>query len=283
MKDIPVHQLQERTNSGLDIDRFLPGDMSRKKETLGAHRDDHYIFFVLEEGSASLMIDFQEIRFRSSTLYYVLPGQVHHRIDNEEASGWFVAIDTPLIAPDYRNVFENNLLLQQPYLLDDKQLKQCQNLLCILRDKYHEDDHTAFYLPIIHSLLQSFLGMAAACYNHSHDPHLQLSRPAQLSQQFKKLLTENLREIKSPSAYAAKLHVSESYLNEALKKTTGLSVSYWILQEVILEAKRLLYYSEFNVKEIAHALGYEDHTYFSRLFKRSIGTTPLSFRSHYRK
>jgi len=79
------------------------------------------------------------------------------------------------------------------------------------------------------------------------------------------------------------LNVSETYLNEALKKVTGLSVSYWIQQEVLLEAKRLLYYSEMNVKEIAHTLGYTDHTYFSRLFKKTEGTTPLLFRTHYRK
>ena len=51
----------------------------------------------------------------------------------------------------------------------------------------------------------------------------------------------------------------------------------------MLEAKRLLYYSEQNVKEIAHALGYDDHAYFSRLFKKSESVTPLSFRAAYRK
>ncbi len=62
-----------------------------------------------------------------------------------------------------------------------------------------------------------------------------------------------------------------------------MTVSYWIMQEVVLEAKRLLYYSEMNTKEIAHTLGYEDHTYFSRIFKRTANLTPLEFRRHYRK
>ena len=283
MKDIPVHQLRERTNTGLEIDYFIPGDMAKEAETLGAHRDDHYIFFLLEAGKASLMIDFNEVRFSGPTLYYVLPGQVHHRIDNDASQGWFLAIDTPLISPDYRNVFENQLQLQQPYLLGDKQLKQFQGLLCLLNEKYQEDEGGAFYLRVVHSLLKSFLGIAATCFNCSHDYHLQLSRPAQLSQQFKKILVDNIRDTKSPSEYAAKLNVSESYLNEVLKKTTGLNVSYWITQEVILEAKRLLYYSELNVKEIAHSLGYEDHAYFSRLFKRATTITPLSFRAAYRK
>jgi len=68
-----------------------------------------------------------------------------------------------------------------------------------------------------------------------------------------------------------------------LKKTTGLSVSYWILNEVMLEARRLLYYSQLNVKEITHKLGYDDPAYFSRLFKKATNTTPLAFRERYRK
>ena len=284
MKDIPVHRLQDRENSGLQIKQFFPGEIpDREIETLGAHRDDHYLFFVLEEGSASLMIDFHELPIGAPTIYYILPGQVHHRIRNEVAKGWFLAIDTLLIPPDYREVFESQLLLQQPFLLSAKQLEQCRALLYLIREKYQEEDQDAFYAPVLHSLLQSFIGIAACCYSQQSNSQQRISRPSQLTLQFKKLLTENIRTIKSPSAYASLLHVSESYLNESLKKITGFPVSYWIMQEVMLEAKRLLYYSELNVKEIAHSLGYEDHAYFSRLFKKANDATPLAFRQYYRK
>jgi AraC family transcriptional activator of pobA len=283
MKDIPVHQLKDRATSGLVIHRFLEGDMPKPDEPMGAHRDDHYLFFLLEGGLASMMNDFQEVSFEGSQLYYILPGQVHHRIRNFHAFGWFIAVDTMLLSPDYRSIFENQLIMQQPYRLTDVQLNQCKNLLNLLYEKYCEDESRTFYLPVVHSLLQSFLGMAACCFSHTGNPRLMTSRPVQLAQQFKKLLVEHVREVKSPSAYANMLNVSETYLNEALKKVTGMSVSYWIQQELLLEAKRLLYYSEMNVKEIAHTLGYDDHAYFSRLFKKTEGSTPLSFRRGYRK
>ena len=284
MKDIPLHQLRERTSSGFQVKRFRLGDPPDDDvKSLGAHRDDHYIFFLLEQGEASMMIDFHEVELQAGVLYYVLPTQVHHRIRNEVAAGWFIAIDTTLIAPDYRNVFENQLQLQQPVLLNDACLRQCHDLLCLLDEKLKEDEQSPFYIPVIHSLLQSFLGIAAGCFSNCSGAGYNSSRPVQLAQQFKKLLTDNIRTVKSPSAYAALLHVSESYLNEALKKTTGFPVSYWIQDEVIIEAKRLLFYSQLNVKEIAHTLGYEDHTYFSRLFKKATSTTPLDFRSNYHK
>lgn len=284
MKDIPVHQLKDRVGAaGLDIKYFKPGMIEAERETMSAHRDDHYIFFLLEDGEPSLMIDFHEITFKSNSLFYVLPGQVHHRIKAEAAHGWYIAVDTMLIAPDYRNIFETRLLLQQPQLLDEYQLAQCKNILSLLTAKYEGDETSPFYIPVIHSLLQAFVGMVACCYSEVNGSGVLPTRPMQLSQQFKKLLSENIRGVKSPSAYAAKLHVSESYLNEALKKVTGFSVSYWIMQEVMMEAKRLLYYSELNVKQIAHNLGYEDHTYFSRLFKKITAMTPLEFRNQCHK
>jgi AraC family transcriptional activator of pobA len=284
MKDIPVHQLKDRdVPSGIDMRHFVAGELPAKDEDPGAHRDDHYLFFLLEEGSAKISIDFHEISFYPDSLYYVLPGQVHHRIKNEIAHGWYVAVDPMLISPEYRNVFETQLILQQPQMLDKHQMQQCQSLLNLLYDKHKEDHQNTFHIQILHSLLQSFVGMVACCYNQLQNGGIQLTRTLQLSQQFKKLLNEHIRLVKSPSAYAAKLNVSESYLNEALKKATGFSVSYWITQEVVMEAKRLLYYSELNVKQIAHNLGYEDHTYFSRLFKKATDETPLDFRVQYRK
>jgi AraC-like DNA-binding protein len=109
------------------------------------------------------------------------------------------------------------------------------------------------------------------------------SRPQVITRDFRALLIQEYKKLKSPGDYAAALHLSLSYLNEAVKEATGFTVTYWIHQEVMLEAKRLLYHSSCTVKEIAYELGYEDPTYFSRLFKKTVGKTPGEFREQYRK
>lgn len=286
MKDIPVHQLEKKGSIGMEIWRYHAGDIQRDtldEEVMKAHRDDHYIFFVVEAGDTDLMIDFNEIKFFANSLYYILPGQVHHGLSDERAAGWFMAVDTMLIPPDYRKVFEGQLALQKPYFLGDAQMKQCMSLLDLLLQRFLEYEKSPFNVSIVHSLLQSFIGIVAGCYSENNEMDVRVSRPVELSRMFKQLLVDNYVAVKSPSVYAGMLNVSESYLNEVLKKVTGFSVSYWILNEIMLEAKRLLYYSECNVKEVAHALGYDDHTYFSRLFKKSEGVTPLMFRTTYRK
>ncbi len=229
------------------------------------------------------MVDFNEIELSEGMLYYILPGQVHHRIRNENSEGWFIAVDTSLVSPECRNVFESGLWAHEPYTLRKAQLKQYNELMVLLNEKYQEDFDNAFHKTAVHSLLQSFLAITAGHFMDKDGTMTKVTRPVEITNQFKSLLAAEARSIKSPASYASRLNVTEGYLNESLKKTTGFTVSYWIQQEVILEAKRLLYHTQLNVKEISHILGYDDHSYFSRLFRKAAGISAIAFREHYHK
>ena len=284
MKDIPIHKLTDRASLGIEI-KHSDDDahISSKLGSMRAHRDDYYIFFLLEQGICNMMIDFAEVAIKGPSVYYILPGQVHYGISTVHPRGWFIAVDTSLILQEFRSVFENQLLLQQPYLLDETQLNDCTTLIKLLRHHLTHHTSSSFYTDIMRSLLSSFIGKTACGYVDMTGANQKQPRPTQIAHKFKQLLAAQYKTEKRPLAYAEMLNISESYLNEALKKVTGFSVSYWITHEIMLEAKRLLYYSDSNAKQIAHELGYDDHTYFSRLFKRNIGHSPLGFRSSYRK
>jgi len=284
MKKIPLDQLQAKTNLGVQIKTFLPdGTFDQKAADLGAHRDDHYIFFLLKKGSGSLMIDLQKVDLKAGQLYYILPAQVHHYIRTHGAEGWFLAIDTSLVPAECRNVFEGKLSLQLPCTLQPALLKQYLYVLTLLQERYAGANKARFDRLVIRALLQSFLAMAANAYDDLPEPNHTLSRPAELARQFRMLMAKNIRAIKSPSGYSTRLNVSQSYLNESVKRITGFSIRYWIQQEILLEAKRLLYYSEFNIKQISYELGYEDPSYFSRFFRKAAGMSALEFRALYRK
>ncbi|SDZ80062.1 helix-turn-helix domain-containing protein [Pedobacter hartonius] len=284
MTRIPVHILKDRTDLGFQLKNFSKGSYNEDDEKVnGVHRDDHYIFFVLEKGSGMINIDFKEVEIPEGSLYYILPSQVHQRIRTSGASGWFIAVETSLLPPECRSVFEGHLFLQRPFKLKESHLDRCNQLLHLLFLKYREERTNNFSIMELHSLVRSFLAMAAGCYNSGEGLHDKIYRPAQISAHFRKLLAEDFRTVKGPAEYATKLNISETYLSEAVKKTTGFPASYWIHQEVIMEAKRLLYYSNLTVKEIAHDLGYADHSYFSRLFRKTTGSTANQFREQYLK
>lgn len=281
MKNIPFHQILEHSTVGFQIAYFKAGDIHYDQvSALGAHRDDNYIFFVIEKGLGHIMVDFNEIEVKASELYYVLPKQVHRRMRNKRADGWFVAVDTALIPREYRNVLEGRLDAQMPSKCSHAQLLQFRTLLVLLTERQAEVDKTTFHNAIIRHLVESFIGMFTSSYIHFSNSEIKQSNLNTVVFEFKKLLLPNFRISKSPSYYAAKLNISEPYLNEALKKITGFTVTYWIQHEVIIEAKRLLYHSELTIKEIAHELGYEDHSYFSRMFRKVVGMPAMSFRTN---
>ena len=281
MNSIPVDQLHHKTSTGLQIASFRPDDNQENREQI-AHRDDHYIFFLLKSGSGSLKVDYQDITVSGNQLYYILPTQVHYRIKTDRAEGWFLAVDVSLIAPDLRDAFERQVGLQVPCQLNKQELKQYSILLNLLHKESLLRKNDKFYFAIIHSLAQSFLAMAASSYSAQEKNRPAHTRSAEIVRQFKDLVAAQARTSKSPSAYASKLNISLGHLNETIKKATGSTVSYWIGQELFSEAKRLLNYTDADVKQIANELGYADSAYFSRFFRKMSGLSPGGFR-HTRK
>lgn len=270
---------------GLQVKRLLPEEsFEQKAHALGAHRDDHYVFLLLSAGSGFLTVDLQEVRLAARQLFYVIPGQVHHHVRTRKAEGWFLAVDRSLMPAGCRNIFEGRPELQLPGTVGRSMLEEMDQLLTVLAARSAETVRDArLQTAVVHALLQAFLWMAAQVFEEACQPGQTPSRPVELCRQFRILLGENLRVLKSPSAYAAHLHVSTAYLNEAVRKVTGLSTGYWIKQEIVLEAKRLLYFSDLNVKQIAADLGFEDAAYFSRYFRRVAGIPAQAFRALHRK
>lgn len=84
----------------------------------------------------------------------------------------------------------------------------------------------------------------------------------------------------SVSYYADALSITTGHLNDLCKSHLGISAKHYIQNRIMIEAKRLLLYSDLQVTEIASRLHFEDLSYFVRKFRQFTGATPLSFREN---
>ena len=82
--------------------------------------------------------------------------------------------------------------------------------------------------------------------------------------------------------YADALAVPGPALARSLTAITGRSTKELVTERVMVEAARLLRYSDLIVGEIAYRVGYEDRLYFSRAFKRYSGRSPQAYRASVR-
>jgi AraC-like DNA-binding protein/mannose-6-phosphate isomerase-like protein (cupin superfamily) len=284
---IPVHRMDASMPSGIgftymEIESEQAENMVKAYANT-AHRDDYYLFAFLEAGEILLTVDFEEMQLAGNDVFYVRPGQVHAMSSIRETRGWMLTIDAMLVEKDCKNTFEGQFLTQRPVALEASVAARMGETARLLHAAVQAKP-AAFGSSIVLNLAHVFIGMIAGQYAERQENLLHhQSRSARIAHQFKDLLSENFRTLKSPTQYAQTLNYSLSHLNESVKHTTGFPVSYWIHQQVVLEAKRLLYYTGLDVREIAFSLGYEDYTYFSRLFSKAVGIPPNAFRRKFRK
>lgn len=72
--------------------------------------------------------------------------------------------------------------------------------------------------------------------------------------------------------------LNSDYLGRLFKKETGLSVSGYLQEVRIDEAKKLLAGTTVQVNEVAARVGYDNFSYFSHIFREKTGLTPVEFR-----
>lgn len=278
---VPMYNLQERAKQNFEVIRLCETqDFARKNE---AHRDNNYMFIFQEKGFSKMVVDFREITLTGPSVFCILPGQIHYGVSIQQADMWAMAIGADWIKDAFRTAVMEFAVRNVQISIADPEVCLLRNSLTLLQqiEKYSHTDTLSQTLP---SMLGVCLSLFVSCcqYDDSILPQANL-RPVTITRQFRNLLMLNFRQMKSPAEYASALNISPPYLNEVVKNTTGCPVSYWIHQEIILEAKRMLFYTDHTVKEIAENLGYADVTYFIRLFGKVAGLAPLKFRNKYHK
>ena len=100
-----------------------------------------------------------------------------------------------------------------------------------------------------------------------------------LERQFPIESVEHPLLLKTAQDYATHLSVHVNYLNSSVKEVTGKSTTTHIAERIISEAKALLQHTDWNVAEIAFALGFEYPTYFNNFFKKKTGQIPKTIRA----
>lgn len=250
-------------------------------ETLGfceqiPHRDDHFMFIIQKKGNFIWELDFREIILKGSSACYVAPGQVHRYLNQENNEGWFIFIETALIAKTYLEIFNTYLNSNQivPILTTDEIFQFIPVFESIINN-----ETKTFRDSIINSLTDGFVGMFAQHLVQNQNSKNPIGgQKYKTVIEFKQLVQKHYKKQKQVKEYAVLLNITPLYLNEIVKDITGFSASHWIQEEIILEAQRLLYYTDLDIKQIAFQLGYEDHAYFSRFFKKNTGNTASEFR-----
>jgi len=278
---IPVNKLPEESCRGIMMMRESFNGSPKSEQVERSHRDGGYTFIIQEKGRTVIEIDFQTRHIQAPAVIFIHPHQVHRVIAFENAmiSTWIITEEN--LRPEYLSLLEGLAPVDVlPVIPATFAVLIETAALCI---KLSEKKTEVLYHSILKESVNTLVILVISQYHALSKPAEHHTRSEDITREFKITLEKQYKSTKNPSEYAAQLNLSPSYLNECVKATTGKSVSSHIQQRVVLEAKRLLYYSGRSVKEIACELGYDDYAYFTRLFNKVVGITPIAFRDKNRE
>lgn len=280
---IPRFDISASAKAGIHVNTGVQNkDITDDDHAHYAHRDTHYMFLLSSEGTCEVQIDFNTYYIKKPSLALILPGQIHYVKQYNGITGSFVAFDPSLMPENVKGILDY-FFRQQSILPYNKPLFDQLITLCNFIQEVHDAPATSYTAATMHALLHSALGLLAA-----HVEQYQLSgkqkptRSHAIERLFKQLLQDNYRHWKKPADYAKAMNITGSHLNDTIREVTGDSVTWHIQEAIILEAKRLLYHTNLSAKEVCFEVGFEDAVYFSRLFKKVTGVTPLAFRQQFR-
>ena len=252
-KNIPLNKISGLTETGIFVKHRDDWESGTVPDSV--HRDDYYIFAVLLDGTAGVMVDFSHIPLKGGEGIIVSPGQVHRPFPNQYLPDvWSLFISRELIAEWSSEKIARYSLSTSPLQFTSDVLDDISSLFEILSRHIRDADLSRnISLAIVNLFCHSIPDKA---YGTS------------------------FRTEKRPSQYALRLNVSRVYLNEAVKATTGMSIGKYIRSHIVLCAKRMLAHTTRNINEISDALGFEDVSYFQRIFKKETGISATEFRKN---
>lgn len=278
MIDIPIHKVLRQSDFGIyakKVSPFLP-----KQPVSYAHRDDYYIFGIVDSGTCCVNIDFKDYCLSESEIICTQPGQVHRIADTGNATAFLLFIDGVFIDGLTRQILAEYSLSLAPFKMNDIQYSELQQLFAMILRRIDEGERNELK-QILQSLSCAAVGIITDVIQKAIRQQPKNKRHIEIILAFKELLSKEKQISRSISYYAELLHLSPVYLNEVIKDIAGVSVGKYIQNELILRAKRMLVYTSRTIKEISLDLGIDNYAYFTRLFTKATGVSPTLYRKKY--
>ena len=251
-------------------------------------RIDAFIIGVGTEGETSVSFNLHEFRLKKDSMFIFTPKNIL-QVNSQQ----YFKADVIAISPDFMrriNIDIKNMMplflkiVENPTLaLTPEESRSMRGMIAqIERETRGPETHFSFDIVSgliaatiykVGDIMYHYLAEHPEGQNNSHN------RAEEYFKQFTHLLGEHFREERSVGFYARQLCITPKYLTTLIKRISGQSVSEWIDNYVILEAKTLLKYSTMSIQEIAYYLNFPNQSFFGSYFKRNTGMSPSQYKA----
>ena len=273
MTQIPAFQLYGETTAFPDL---LHMELIRDRAAghdwhIRPHRHTHiFQIFLLLSGQIEMQVEGQSKLLVPPVALCLPPGCVHGFRFSAGTEGWVISLPVQHYPDLFGNGAEMAGMLARPDILTPPADMQA-SVTALYADWRGKGAFRRTALRARVALLLS----ALVANTTAPDMPATDTRIAQ----FQALIATHATDHWPVARYARTLGLSERSLARLCRAQTGLSPQAMIEGHVMREASRLLAYTQMSAQSVAHALGFDDPSYFSRRFRAYAGLSPLAYRA----
>lgn len=231
-----------------------------------------YLFFLVEHGSG--LLEYGGIHHPLQTgdcVFLDCHRPYLHRTGNDLWSLRWVHFFGPNMGAIYKKYEERG---GQPVF----RAHQPERFSALLKELYRLATSDTYVRDMqIYGKLVELLTLLMEESWHTGTPRKAHSKKQNL-QEIKDYLDNHFAEKITLDLLAERFYINKFYLTRVFKEQFGQSVTNYLVQLRITQAKRLLRFSDLSIESIAQECGLNDANYFSRLFKRVEGVSPGEYR-----
>lgn len=240
------------------------------------HRHLYQEIIWVRQGSAEHLLDGDIVQFPAQTLLIVPKGRIHRFVPAPDCLGCVIRFKEEFL-PNQSHLLFSQFSGHTAVQLTAEQAASVEAYFALLSCEHRHAD--PYHLNALRYLLAAFIARLEELrlLDAMMMPR-DFKRTLAIWTRFNALIEQNFKTRHDVSFYASALGISARKLGEVVKLYTGRYVSEVIDERLVTEAKRLILFSNDTIKEIAFELGFEEHSYFSKVFKKLTGTTPSDFR-----
>lgn len=239
------------------------------------HKHDFIHIVVPTKGTGWHEIDFVRHPVAPGSVFVMRPAQVHSWQLAAQTSGYVVELEASAMP-------RRSTLPAADCIMVEKNAWREIVGLCELMAVENERQASGFE-EVLQGLFAAFLPMLRRQVPAASAPVTKSASEGETSALFAALLEAEYRKHHDVDFYARRLKLTPKALTMRVTRATGISARGKIHDRLLLEARRLLAYSDLAIGAISGELGFEDPNYFARFFRKRAGESPGAFRTRARR
>ncbi len=241
-----------------------------------AHKHDFCEIIFVSDGDGYVTLGDERRYLTRGDIVIYNPNTLHSEESSVDSPMelFFIALDRMAITD-----LEKNYLLPPNYNFVYHSGKYYDTFLSyfsrIITEFENKDE---FYVEIAQNLSRTMLMYIFRIINEQTTDSVPLLKGNKSIDLAVKYINGNFKSDITLEDIANKCYVNKYYLSHQFTRHQGVSVGKYILSLRISEAMRLLKETQLSVNDVAEASGFNDISYFCRMFKKTVLLTPLQYR-----